>query len=242
MTRDEAREDDDRDTSGIDDPFAELGEGVDNADHRGDERDDSVSTHDGESDPDVGSDPDTESGPDSGSGPDAESDTPLFDAETRSSSSRDDASQAGSESPTSSASEPTPGVDPFDELEAADWPEDAENAFKRMDVAGAADEDVWESLDADLSDPDPGAFDPDSGARTTDSGFEETESFDGDADGPEHVVDKRAYCQQCPHFSAPPDATCTHEGTTIVEVVNADEFRVRNCPMISEGDPRFNQE
>jgi len=62
MTRDEAREDDDRDTSGIDDPFAELGEGVDNADHRGDERDDSVSTHDGESDPDVGSDPDTESG------------------------------------------------------------------------------------------------------------------------------------------------------------------------------------
>jgi len=27
-----------------------------------------------------------------------------------------------------------------------------------------------------------------------------------------------------------------------VEVVNADEFRVWNCPMISEGDPRFNQE
>lgn len=98
-------------------------------------------------------------------------------------------------------------------------------AFERMDVGGVADEDVWESIDEDATDEpfDPGAAEP------WDTGSGETE----------HVVDKRTYCQQCPHFSAPPEVACTHEGTTIVEMVGFDEFRVRNCPMVSEDDPTF---
>jgi hypothetical protein len=131
--------------------------------------------------------------------------------------------------------------DPFDELgfpdsgredlsddatgEPDEWDDEAaplDDAFEQMDVGGPAEEDVWESLDADA----------------------ETDAFDGSASVPgegdaEHVVSKRTYCQQCPHFTSPPEVACTHEGTTIVEAVGFDEFRVRNCPMISEEDPTF---
>jgi hypothetical protein len=139
--------------------------------------------------------------------------------------------------------------DPFDELDGAgtgrhdsfsdasgEWDDemgDLDDAFEQMDVGGPAVEDVWESLDADVEADafDPDAFDPDAGvggATSAPSGS-----------GTEHVVSKRTYCQQCPHFTRPPEATCTHEGTTIVEAVGFDEFRVRNCPMISEEDPTF---
>jgi len=56
--------------------------------------------------------------------------------------------------------------------------------------------------------------------------------------GVERVISKRTYCQQCPHFSAPPAVACGHEGTTIVESVGF-EFRVRNCPMVDDDDPTF---
>ncbi|OYR53066.1 hypothetical protein DJ73_08830, partial [Halorubrum sp. Ea1] len=113
--------------------------------------------------------------------------------------------------------------DPFDELGPADSGADLDDAFERMDVAGPAEEDVWESLDADAEDGD--AF----GDAAFVSGGGETE----------HVVSKRAYCQQCPHFTSPPEVACAHEGTSILEAVGFDEFRVRNCPMVSEEDPTF---
>jgi len=50
----------------------------------------------------------------------------------------------------------------------------------------------------------------------------------------EHVVPKRDFCQRCPHFSSPPETACTHGGTTIVEVVDPDHFRVRNCPVVED--------
>lgn len=53
----------------------------------------------------------------------------------------------------------------------------------------------------------------------------------------EHVVPKRTFCQSCPQFAAPPAFACTREGTEIVDVVDADRFRVRNCPVVREGDP-----
>lgn len=56
------------------------------------------------------------------------------------------------------------------------------------------------------------------------------------ADPAEHVVPKRDFCQRCPHFTDPPEVACTHEGTDIVEAVDADRFRVRNCPVVEEED------
>jgi hypothetical protein len=48
----------------------------------------------------------------------------------------------------------------------------------------------------------------------------------------EHVVDKREYCQRCAFFTDPPDVGCTNEGTEILELVDSDRFRVRNCPKV----------
>ncbi len=50
----------------------------------------------------------------------------------------------------------------------------------------------------------------------------------------EHVVSKRAYCESCEHFGAPPAVSCEHPGTTIVEFPDADHVRVRDCPVVAE--------
>jgi|AntRauTorcE11898_2_1112593.scaffolds.fasta_scaffold00043_34 hypothetical protein len=113
--------------------------------------------------------------------------------------------------------------------EWSDEAADLDDAFEQMDVGGPAEEDVWESLDADAGTDDW----PDDGAER---GGETSAPGEGDT---EHVVSKRTYCQRCPHFTSPPEVACTHEGTTVVEAVGFDEFRVRNCPMISEENPTF---
>lgn len=179
----------------IDDPFAELGAGVDTD----------------------GSDDSGESGP-------SDSDFDGFDPDDRDAADSD-RDAAGLGSGPSAVGNPlgsgdSDGSDPFDELGPADSG-DLDDAFERMDVGGAAEEDVWKSLDSD--------------AEVADAGVADAPG-EGDA---EHVVSKRTYCQQCPHFTPPPEVACSHEGTSIVEAVGFDEFRVRNCPMISEEDPTF---
>lgn len=135
------------------------------------------------------------------------------------------------------SSDPVSDDDPFDQLGptvGAESAADLDDAFEQMDVGGPAAEDVWESLDEHMSD---------AGTAVDTEGIRKGAASPGAAGpsdhGVEHLVNKRTYCQRCPHFSAPPNAACDHEGTTIVAVVGFDEFRVRNCPMVSEDDPTF---
>ncbi|PAU82838.1 hypothetical protein CK500_11940 [Halorubrum salipaludis] len=127
--------------------------------------------------------------------------------------------------------------DPFDELGPATGETDAEldEAFERMDVGGVAEEDVWESLDEDAA----GGVGEFGGAASETGAAGAGLGGDFVGAGDERVISKRTYCQQCPHFSAPPEVACGHEGTTILEAVGFDEFRVRNCPMVDEDDPTF---
>lgn len=97
----------------------------------------------------------------------------------------------------------------------------SERLFERIgpEEREVAPEEVWESLRDDAA--------PDIGAT----------------DGPDNVVDKRTYCQRCPHFSAPPEVACGHAGTEIVAVLEGEDFRVRNCPMVEAGGPQtFDQQ
>jgi hypothetical protein len=183
MTEDGSRGDDP--SEAIDDPFAELGEGV-------------------------GAD----------DAPDRDAPDPRPDG----------APEAGRSDPFDELGPPdTRGGDPVSEA-TGDWDDegDLDDAFEQMDVAGSAEEDVWEALDADVE----------GDGLVSDAGLGAATAVRGEGDV-EHVVAKRTYCQQCPHFTAPPEVACSHEGTTIVEAVGFDEFRVRNCPMISEEDPTF---
>lgn len=98
----------------------------------------------------------------------------------------------------------------------------SESLFEQVNVTDLDPEAVWEAvISEETAEPEPGV-----GA----SG--EAEPVDED----EHIVNKREFCQQCEHFSDPPEATCGHEGTTIVELTDKDCFRVRNCPMVEEDD------
>lgn len=46
------------------------------------------------------------------------------------------------------------------------------------------------------------------------------------------VVAKRDYCQRCQHFSAPPEVRCTHERGEILEMVDTEQFKVADCPIL----------
>jgi hypothetical protein len=89
--------------------------------------------------------------------------------------------------------------------------------FESMAVESVDPETLW----AELADADTAA----AGAAGR---AEAVENASGEAD---HVVPKRSFCQSCPHFASPPAFACTRAGTEIVEVVDADRFRVRNCPV-----------
>lgn len=45
-------------------------------------------------------------------------------------------------------------------------------------------------------------------------------------------VSKHSYCEQCEHFSGPPDITCQHEGTEIIEFLDMETVRVIDCPVV----------
>lgn len=47
-------------------------------------------------------------------------------------------------------------------------------------------------------------------------------------------VSKHSYCEQCEHFSGPPEVACTHEGTDIVEFLDMETVRVVDCPIVAE--------
>ena len=118
--------------------------------------------------------------------------------------------------------------DPFAELDAADAEPDpdSDDPFERMEVDEVDIDGVWDALEA-------------SSEAAVDA---ESEPAEPESTEPaEHVVNKRTYCQRCPHFAAPPDTACTHEDATIVEALGFDEFRVQGCPMVTEDGPRFDR-
>jgi len=138
--------------------------------------------------------------------------------------------------------------DVFDELDAeqpaaGDAP-DAEEIFDEMDVSEVDGEALWDELAGLASQADdtvavtaePTVEGPDVG-EPLGGGSLGSGSVAAGADSDEAVVDKRQYCQQCPYFSDPPDVACSHEGTSIVEVLIDGQFRLRGCPVVTDSGP-----
>lgn len=97
--------------------------------------------------------------------------------------------------------------------ESQEYEDGADSLFEDRSVDSVASEAVWENLDSSRSDRD---------------------STIDDGEGAEHVVSKRWYCERCEYFSDPPDVSCSHEGTQIIEFVDTEAVRVRNCPIVKE--------
>lgn len=108
--------------------------------------------------------------------------------------------------------------DPFAELGEGDPSEEpTEDPFEEVDDE-AQIEDVWETLEDAEGDATLAPRDEESESRVD-------------------VVDKRSFCQRCRYLTDPPTVECTHRGTEILEVVEGDQFRVQNCPMVERGGP-----
>ncbi|MEF8780013.1 MAG: hypothetical protein V5A46_04990 [Haloferacaceae archaeon] len=108
--------------------------------------------------------------------------------------------------------------DPFAELGGEDPSEGpTEDPFEEVDDE-APIEDVWETLE-----------DGEEGAALA--------PMDEESEPRVDVVDKRSFCQRCRYLTDPPTVRCTHAGTEILEVVDGDQFRVQNCPMVERGGP-----
>lgn len=157
------------------------------------------------------------------------------------------ANSGDTEGEAPSGAEPEPGApadDPFAELDAdAGDATTEEDLFESMGSGDVGEEDVWAALDEGTSvGADATEFDDAGGGAVGDAGAPGAGTPGAAATGDERVVDKRSYCQRCPHFSAPPETSCGHEGTEIVESVDFSRFRVRDCPMIDADDPAFEGE
>ena len=97
-----------------------------------------------------------------------------------------------------------------------------DDRFAEMRVDDVDSEDLWADLFLDDG-PTEGSFPP---TATTHR-----------AEGTYHEVTKRL-CHRCEYFGDPPILHCTHEGTTIHELVDMDHYLVSDCPMVdTEGDP-----
>ena len=118
-------------------------------------------------------------------------------------------SAAESDSPLSGSS-PSPD-DPFSGMD--DRGEDpfgkGESVFERVDVDHIDADKVWAEIAED-----------DDSETTPKSRYAE--------------VSKHRYCEQCEHFSAPPNAHCTNEGTEIMEFLDMETVRLLDCPVVAE--------
>jgi len=99
--------------------------------------------------------------------------------------------------------------------------EESDSAFQRVDVDSVDPDAVWDRFTES--------------AERTDDGHEALGGETVPEDAPDTVeVPKGRFCQTCPHFSAPPEVECTHEGTEVLGFVGSDEVRVTNCPVVEE--------
>lgn len=118
--------------------------------------------------------------------------------------------------------------DPFAELDRdvdgdLDADVDPDELFDEMDVGDVDEDALWDALEE--GETSETAARADSVAATDDA---------VDREGGTTVVPKSRYCQSCEYFSAPPEVACSHDGTEIVEHVDMETFRVRNCPIVAQ--------
>lgn len=103
-----------------------------------------------------------------------------------------------------------------------------EELFAEMEVEDVDEDAVWEALAESADEP---VVEPD--AVTTDTNVAGGTDSDGDV-----TVVEKSLCHGCPHFAAPPETACTHDGTTIAAEVDTGHFRVVDCPIVAEREAR----
>ena len=106
-----------------------------------------------------------------------------------------------------------------------------DSPFETMDVGELDGEEVWSEL-----------FEEGETEREKRIGIgAQVERVEGGRDYEDFVVEKAKFCKQCPHLGEPPLLSCSREGTEIIEVVDSERFRVRDCPMVRHADENLSE-
>lgn len=107
-----------------------------------------------------------------------------------------------------------PGEDPFSDVgdREGDPFDSFEDTFEEMDVDKLDPDEVWQDLASAES------------RGSVGSARQRTYA----------EVSKHSYCEQCEYFSPPPNVSCGHEGTDIVEFLDMETVRVVDCPVVTE--------
>lgn len=123
-------------------------------------------------------------------------------------------------------------TDPFAEVGDDDTAADVDSAelFEEVEVGDIDGEAIWDAIVEGDADAEELLGEEPRLESESEPTVEPTEAPD------EHVIEKREYCQRCEFFTEPPEATCTNDGTEIVELVDNDHFRVRDCPKVAADD------
>ena len=106
-----------------------------------------------------------------------------------------------------------------------------EALFEGIDPEDVDDEELWAELSSDEA---PTAGEEDLFSQLAEENPTDRAGSTVETDGEEVIVPKNRYCQGCEYLSKPPEFACGHPGTEIVEVVDDDRLRVRNCPVVRE--------
>lgn len=96
--------------------------------------------------------------------------------------------------------------------------EEFSGAFTEVDVREVGRDELWEELRDEGTEMD---GTPVAVAPPEDS-----------ADDRDVRTIPKSTCRGCQFFGDPPDLHCTHDGTEIVEMVDTEQFRVADCPMV----------
>lgn len=107
--------------------------------------------------------------------------------------------------------------DPFEHVDTPTRSpfEDAGSVFERVESGGADPDQVWESITGE------------------DDGDDEAEPSVPD-EGRYRDVSKHRFCEQCEHFSPPPDVSCGHHTAEIIEFLDMETVRLLDCPIVAE--------
>ncbi|WP_336135926.1 hypothetical protein [Natronomonas amylolytica] len=123
-------------------------------------------------------------------------------------------------------------TDPFDDIDDIADGEPIDDPFTEMEVGDIDEDDVWAELADEGEDSGDDADSLDDGEGTLQGTVVGADDVATDAD--EAIVEKRSFCQRCEFFAEPPEVACTNEGTEIVELLDTERFRVRNCPVVAQ--------
>lgn len=175
------------------------------------------------SDDDAGDDPfdALDEAADAGEDEDAEADAPGEEGAADPDDAPEDREETGADGQSAESD------DPFDALGELDG---EDNPF--ADIAADADVDAGgaDNLFEDIGVEDP--LEAPSGPQPDEPEGPVVEPVELGTDTV--VVPASTYCRGCEYFDEPPEVRCTHSGTQIVELVDLNRFKVRNCPIVAQ--------